>query len=62
MFLFHLKKLLIELFLFPVENNGGRQFNFARKRGEKNIETGIYNGDYEVYGDNLVNSISFIFW
>lgn len=36
-------------------------FNFAKKGG-KNIETGIYNGDYEVYGDNLVNSISFIFW
>lgn len=60
MFLFHLKKLLIELFLFPVENNGGS--SISRGRGEKNIETGIYNGDYEVYGDNLVNSISFIFW
>lgn len=35
MFLFHLKKLLIELFLFPVENNGGRQVQFREEGGEK---------------------------
>ena len=33
----------------------------GRKEGRRSWQPGIYNSDYGVYGDNLVNSVAFIF-
>ena len=39
-------------------SNGGPS---GRKEGRRSWQPGIYNSDYGVYGDNLVNSVAFIF-